>query len=134
MTGSRRPFDIAEFLQLSPHGRLVHRDRKFLGEPLNQIAQSPAHNTVDCRDRTALDDLDQRLALRSVELGLFARRLAVEQSIRIARIEPHDPIPHNLQANTDNASRIAAPAAVVNLRKCQEATAGNSSPGHALEA
>ena len=52
----RRELDIAELLQLPPHGRFVKRDRKFLIEPLYQVDQSLAHNPMDLWDRTALDD------------------------------------------------------------------------------
>jgi hypothetical protein len=51
-------------------------------EPLYQVDQSPAHNPMDRRDRTALDDRYKRLTLGIIELGPLARRLAINQRIR----------------------------------------------------
>jgi hypothetical protein len=59
--------DVAQLLQLAPHGRLIERHRKFVMEPLNQVDHPPANNTMDRRDRTPLDRLDKRPALGIVE-------------------------------------------------------------------
>ena len=51
VAGPRRELDVAQFLQLAPHSRLIERDRKFVMEPLNQVNQAPANDAVDRRDR-----------------------------------------------------------------------------------
>jgi hypothetical protein len=65
-------------------------------EPLDQVDQPPTDNPVDRRDRTALDNLHKRLALRIVEQRRFARSLAVEQPIRPIGVEANNPVPDNL--------------------------------------
>ena len=56
----------AECLEFSPDRRLVDRDPKLLEQPLHEVLTSPADHAVDGRDRTAFDNLPQRLALRVV--------------------------------------------------------------------
>ena len=68
-------------------------------KPLDQIDQPPANDAMDRRDRTALDRLDKRAPLGIIEPRPLPRRLAVEQSIRTARIEPDNPVPHDLQTD-----------------------------------
>lgn len=94
---SRLEFDVAQLLQVTADGGLVKRDRKFLMEPLRQIDQLPAHHPVDGRDRAALDNVDQGLALHIAQPRTRARRLAIQQSIRSTGIEPDHPVPHNLK-------------------------------------
>ena len=133
----RRELDIAELLQFPTHGRFIKRDRKFLMEPLYQVDQSPAHNPMDCRDRTALDVSHKRLTLGIIELGPLAGRLAINQRIRATGIEPHNPfggktiprmvflpaLPHNLQTHTADPGRIAAAATIVDLSQRQQPSA-----------
>ena len=78
---------------------------------------------MDRRDRTALDDRHKRLALGIIELGPLAGRLAINQPIRPASIEPHDPVAHNLQTHPTDPRRIAAAAAIVDLSKRQQPSA-----------
>jgi len=46
---------------------------------------------MDRRDRTALDVSHKRLALGIIELGPRAGHLTINQRIRPAGIEPHNP-------------------------------------------
>lgn len=62
-----RQFDVAQLLQLAPHGRLIERDCKLIMQPLHQIYQPPANDAMDCRDRTTFYHLDKRLPLRIIE-------------------------------------------------------------------
>ena len=95
--GPRRELDIAELLQLARHGGLIERDRKFVVEPLDQVDQPPAHNSMDRRDRPALDDLHKRLALGIAEDRRLAWSLAVKQAIGATAVEPDHPIAHDLK-------------------------------------
>lgn len=74
----RREFDVTQLLQLAADGGLVERDGKLVMEPLGQINQPPTHHSVDCRDRAALDDIDQCLALRIIQPRTGARRFAIQ--------------------------------------------------------
>src|ERR1019366_179299 len=69
LTNLGRELDIAQLLQLPPHGRLIERDGKFLVEPPGQIDQSPAHTPMDRRDRATPDDRHKRLTLGSFSRG-----------------------------------------------------------------
>jgi len=95
MARPRRELDIAELLQFPAHGRFIKRDRKLRMEPLCQVRQSPAHNPMDRRDRTAFNDRYKRLALGIIELGRGPGALpsisASEPRDQSAGIEPHDP-------------------------------------------
>src|SRR3546814_6236349 len=94
-----RELDVAQLSQLPTHGRIIERHRELVVQPLHQVDQPPADNAVDCRDRTALDNLGERLPLGIIEPGTGARRLAVKQAFRTAGVEPHNPVAHNLQTH-----------------------------------
>ena len=64
MARPRGELKVAQLSQLTPYRGLIQRDRKFVMKPLHQIDQPPTNNAVDGRDRTLLDDLDKRPALR----------------------------------------------------------------------
>lgn len=120
MAGPGCEFHVAQLSQLAPHRRLIDRDRKFIMKPLHQIDQPPTNNAVDGRDRTLLDDLDKRPALRIGQDRALAGSLAVEQSVRAAGIEPDHPIAHDLQRHTADLGSLASAAPVVNLRQRQQ--------------
>lgn len=67
----RRELDVAQ-LQLAPYGCFVERYRELLVQPLDQVDHPPANNPVDCRDRTALDSLDQCTPSGIIEPGARA--------------------------------------------------------------
>ena len=119
----RRELDIAKFSEFPAHGRFVKRDRKFRMKPLCQIAQSPTHNPMDRRSRTALHDLHKRLALGIVEFGPLAGGLPINQPIRASGIEPQDPVAHDLKTYAPDTRRIASAATIVNLGQRQQPAA-----------
>jgi len=84
---SGREFAVAQGPQLPAERLLGDRDAEFLEYPLRQIDQPPAHHAVDRRDRTTFDHAGQRLALDIVELGRLSWRLAVQKTVRPARVE-----------------------------------------------
>jgi hypothetical protein len=120
VAGPRRELDVAQFLQLAPHSRLIERDRKFVMEPLNQVNQAPANDAVDRRDRSMLDNLHQCLALGIVEDRSLSRSLAVQQTIGAASIEPDHPVANDLQAHTTGPCCFAPAATVINLSQGQQ--------------
>ncbi len=75
------------------------------------------------RDGPVLDGLCERLALRVVELGRLARRLAVNQPVRSIDIETQHPIPDHLKPDTADPRRIRARPAVINLGQGEKAAA-----------
>lgn len=107
MTGPRSQFDIAQLPQIPPHSCLRHGYSKLIMEPARQIDQPPAYNPMDRRNGAALNDVRKGATLGLIQQRTLARRLAVEQPIRTAGIEPDNPVPHDLQAYPANAGRIA---------------------------
>src|SRR5579862_1040858 len=115
VAGPRREFDVAQLLQLAPHSCLIKRDRKFIMKPLDKIDQSPAHNSVDRRDRAAFDNLDKRPPLGIIEPGPGAGSLAIQKALWATGIEPHHPVAHDLQTHSADPRCSSPAAAVVNL-------------------
>ena len=122
MTRPSRQLAIAQRAQLPAQRLLADADRELVPDPLRQIDQPPAHDTVRGRDRTALDDLRQGLALRVIEQRRPAGRQHVDQAIRTGGVEPQDPIANRLQTNPAKLRRIAARAALINRRQGKQPT------------
>jgi hypothetical protein len=121
MTRTRRNLAEPQSLQRPPDGRFIQRDAEFLEDPVRQVLEPPAHHPVSRRDRSAFDDLGQRLALAFVELPRLARCLAIDQSAWTFGVEAQDPIPDDLTIDPANHSRLAASAAIVDHGQCQQA-------------
>jgi hypothetical protein len=85
-------------------------------EPTRQVNQPPAHNPMNGRDRAALNNLRESLALDIIQQGGLARRLTVEEPVWTSSIEPHDPVPYDLQRHSANPRRIAAAPAIIYFR------------------
>lgn len=75
---------IARGAELAAQRLLADRDRKLVPDPLRQVDQPPPHDAMRRRDRSGLDDAQERMALLRAEQCLGARRLAVDQTIRAA--------------------------------------------------
>jgi hypothetical protein len=79
----------------------LHRDRdaELLPQPLAEIAQPPAHHAMDRGDRAPVDLGRQRLAVLDGQQRRRARRAAVNQRRRPFGVEPHHPVPDDLQGD-----------------------------------
>ena len=97
-------------------------DPEFLPDPLAQIHNSPTHDTMHRRDRPVLDHRRQRRAMRVVQAGRLARRLAINQTVRSARIELHHPVADDLQRHAADPPRLGAGRPVVDRRKRRKTT------------
>jgi len=51
-----------------------------------------------------------------------AESLAIKQAVRATRVEPQDPVAHNLKGHTPDLGSLAPAAAVVNLSQGQQPT------------
>ena len=60
------------------------------------------------------------MALLVTQQWLGIRCFAIDQLIRPALVEPHDPVAHDLESDTTNAGRFAPAVAVVNRGQCQK--------------
>src|ERR1022692_1913241 len=117
MARSRRELAVAHRAKLPAQGLLGDRDAELLVDPLRKIDQPPAHDTVDRRDRAALDHPHNRLALHIIEPRGLAWRFAVKQAGSTPRIEAHHPVPDDLQRHGANPRRLGAGRPIVNGRQ-----------------
>ena len=108
MSRPGRKLDVSQSAQFPPQGLAAHRNTELLPYPLRQIRQSPANDTVNSRQRTALDNLNQRLAVRIIKKRGGPWRLLVNEAVRALGIEPQHPIANNLQPNAANTCRAPA--------------------------
>jgi hypothetical protein len=126
VTRPGRKLSIAHGPEFAAQYLLADADAIFLENPLREIDKSPAHHAMDRRNRTRLDQRRQRPLLLVFELRDLARSFSVYQTLEPSIVEPQDPIPNSLKADTADPRRFAARAAVINLRK-REQTAGDAS-------
>ena len=77
MARTGRELSIAKGAQLAAQRLLGDRDAELLPNPLDEIDQAPAHDTVDGRDRALVDDTLQSLTLLVVEKRTGTWRLPV---------------------------------------------------------
>ena len=120
MAGSSRELAVAHRAKLAAQCLFGDRDAKLLVDPLRKIDQPPTHDTVDRRDRAALDHLHNRLALYIIEPRGLAWRFAVKKAGSTPRIEPHHPVPNDLQRHAANPGRLSAGCPIVNSRQRQK--------------
>ena len=117
---SGREFAVAHGAQLPAQRLFGDRDAEFLEDPLYQIDQPPAHHAVHRRDRATLDHTGDGLALHGIELGWVTRRLAIQETVRAARVEAQRPVTDDLQSDTADLRGLAPPRAVIDRRKSQK--------------
>ena len=121
MARAGRELAVVHGPQLAAERLAGHADPELVPDPLAQVDQPPADHAVDGRHGPALDHGGQRRALRVVEPRRLARRLAVEQAIRAVRVEPHDPVPDDLQRHAADRRGLGARGALADRGQRQQA-------------
>ena len=134
MTRASRELAIAERAQGPAQRRLAERDLELLPDPQGQILQPPANPPVDRRCRATLHHLCQGLALGVVQLAGVPGSLAVDQAVRAARVEPHNPVPKGLQPNAADPRRLGPGATIIDLGSCQQPPTLTRVPGRSRQA
>ena len=114
VAGPCRQFGVAQLFQFAPHGRFIERHGKFLMQPLDQVGQSPADDTMDRRDRTALHDLGKGGSLFIVQFWGVAWRLAINKPIWPFGVEAFDPVANDLTPDAADPSGSRTTVAIVN--------------------
>ena len=120
MFGSDSQLAIAHGPDFTAQRLLAHRNAKLFPKPLRQIAQTPANNTVEIGYRPTLDGLRQGRTLLIIQPRLLAGSFAIDQALRTAFIEPHDPVPNDLERHIAKAGGIGTRASIKNRRECQQ--------------
>jgi hypothetical protein len=103
--------------QLAAERLLRDADLVFLPDPLAEIDDPPADHAVHRRVRAVLDHHRKHCALLVIEPRRLAGSRAVDQSPRTVRVEPQNPITHNLQHHPASRRRLRAAASIVD--QCQ---------------
>ena len=106
MFGPDSQLAIAHGPHFAAERLLAHRNAKLLPQPLRQIAQTPTNNAVEIGCRPTLDCLRQGRTLLIVQPRLRTGSLAIDQALGTAFVEPHDPVPHDLQRDVAEAGGI----------------------------
>ena len=119
MAWAGREFAIAHGAQLARQRLLGDRDAKLLPDPLDQVDQAPAHNTVNRRDRTIIKPCHESRSMGVAQLRGRARRLAVNQALGSVRVELHHPVPHDLQGHPANPGGLSPGRSVVIAAKAK---------------
>ena len=102
-------------IELVQNGHDAHVATEGTGE----IDQPPAHDPMDRRDRAAFDYLGKRPLLHISKSGPGPQSLSIQQTRRAKGIEPHHPVPHDLQTYPADPRRRGSGAAVVYLGQRQ---------------
>ena len=123
VTWTSRDLNEVHRLQYPTHASFIHRDGEFLPDPVPKVRQPPAHDAMDRRDWSSFNHRRQGLALRCVQLGRIARRLAVNQPGRPIRIETQDPVADHLQIGRPDPRSILAPHAIIYRRQRKQTAA-----------
>ena len=114
-----RELGITQGAQLPAQGLPAHRQAELIAQPLHQINQPPAHHTMDRRQRAALDDRQQTLAVSLLKDQRFTRPLTIQQTVRAIGVETQYPVSNSLNADISGARRFRAERPIVNQGKRQ---------------
>jgi hypothetical protein len=76
---------------------------------LKQIDDPPAHNPVNRRNWAAFQSCRQRRSMRVVQPRRLSQRIAVDQTVRSARVELQHLVADDLQRHTADLLRLGAP-------------------------
>lgn len=80
----------------------------------------PAHDAVDRRDRAALHEFRQCPQVLGRQFRRRTGAPTVLQTLRAVRVEPQNPVTHNLQRDATDLRRIRPPSTVIDHRKRQQ--------------
>src|SRR5918997_411280 len=104
------------------HGLFRDWEAVLAPDPRDQFHQPPAHHSVHRRNGTALDQLDQVLAMAVGEPGGLAGRLAVDEPLGALGVELEHPIAHDLQRHAPDPRRLGAGGSFVDRRQREKPT------------
>ena len=108
MAWASRELAISHLAQHPAQRLLGDDDAEFFGQPLAKIDDPPAHDPMNCRDRSALKDRHQRRAMLVVQPRRLPWGLAIDQPVGTMRVELEDPVADNLQPDAADLGRLGA--------------------------
>ena len=120
MARASRELAIPHLAQHAAQRLLGHDDAKFLENPLAEIDDSPPHDAVNRRNRSALEDRGERSAMLAIQPRRLPRSFAVDQAARPMGVEPERPVANDLETDAPDLRRLSTPRAVVNRCKSQQ--------------
>jgi hypothetical protein len=104
MARASRELAIPHLAQCAAQRLLGHDDAKFLENPLAEIDDSPPHDAVNRRNRSALEDRGERSAMLAIQPRRLPRSFAVDQAARPMGVEPERPVANDLETDAPDTS------------------------------
>ena len=120
MAGPGRELPVAHVSQNPTERRLIQRDREFVKNPHDQIAQTPAHHAIKIWCRAGLNDMGKGSPLLGIQSWGRARRLAIDQAVRTFCVETQNPIADRLKTDIGKTGCVGTRPAIVDQRKGQK--------------
>jgi hypothetical protein len=107
MTGPRTDVGEAKLLEELSDIARMKVDAEPLGDDTLEVEPTPAHDAVDLKIRTRLDDLRElsQLLRRKARLGTL--RPIVDEAVRTRSVEAMDPVTQGLAVHTADLRRGA---------------------------
>jgi len=120
MARPRRKLAIAHGAQFAADGRFGHGEAELLEQQLAKVDDPPAHDAMDRRRWTVLDDARERGAMLVLQKRRLARRFTINKPIRAVGVETKNPVANDLKRHPADLRRFAACRPVVNCGKRKE--------------
>src|SRR5271170_4211971 len=120
MARASRELAITHGAQFPAQRLLGDDDAEFLVYPLTEIDDPPAHDAVNRRDWTALDDRRQRRTVLIVQPPRLSRSLAIEQTLGAMGVEFDHPIANDLKRHAANLRRLRPAGPLINRSQRQK--------------
>jgi hypothetical protein len=120
MARPRRKLAMAHGAQFAAHGRFGYGKAELLEQPLAKVDDPPAHDAMDRRRWTVLDDARERGAMLVLQKRRLPRRFTIDKAIRAVGVKTKNPVANDLERHAADLRRFAACRHVVNRRKGEE--------------
>jgi hypothetical protein len=85
-----------------------------------QIARPPPHHATGRRNRAFLHNPSQKSTVCGVQLGRYARRRNIDETVRSLSIEPDHPVPQRLPIHPADLGRLSARGSTEHRRNRQQ--------------
>ena len=120
MARASRKLAISHLAQHAAQRLLGDGDTKLFENPLAKIDDPPAHDPMNRRDRSVLQDRRQRRAMLVIQPRRLPFSPAIDQPGGAMRVEPEHSVADNLQPHAADLRRLSTLGPVIDRRKSQQ--------------